>query len=117
MRPDESLGYWLTQTMRSVANAFSDVLQTACATLGKPYMITPPQWFALSSLASAATTFNQRLLQGFSQEEREMLLQQFARIRANALSTQGETPHPDASSELVPRAIYHLLESELEDYQ
>ncbi len=46
-----------------------------------------------------------------------MLLQQFARIRANALSTQGETPHPDASSELVPRAIYHLLESELEDYQ
>ncbi len=176
MRPDESLGYWLTQTMRSVANAFSDVLQTACATLG---MITPPQWFALSSLAteqdlpigtlaqrlafdasvvtgiikrleqhglvervhdrtdyrlvrlhltaegqeithtlaSAATTFNQRLLQGFSQEEREMLLQQFARIRANALSTQGETPHPDASSELVPRAIYHLLESELEDYQ
>ena len=176
MRPDDTLGYWLTQTMRSVANAFSDVLQTACATLGKPYVITPPQWFALSSLASeqdlpigtlaqrlafdasvvtgiikrleqhglvervhdrndyrlvrlhltaegqeithmlasAATTFNQRLLQGFSQEEREMLLQQFARIRANALSTQGETPHPDASSEPVPRAIYHLLESELE---
>ncbi len=54
MRPDESLGYWLTQTMRSVANAFSDVLQTACATLGKPYMITPPQWFALSSLSSSA---------------------------------------------------------------
>src|SRR5260370_21434185 len=34
------------------ANAFSDVLQTACATLGKPYVITPPQWFALSLLAS-----------------------------------------------------------------
>jgi DNA-binding MarR family transcriptional regulator len=157
MRPDDTLGYWLTQTMRSVANAF-------CATLGKPYVITPPQWFALSSLASeqdlpigtlaqrlafdasvvtgiikrleqhglvervhdrtdyrlvrlhltaegqeithmlasAATTFNQRLLQGFSQEEREMLLQQFARIRANALSTRGETPHPDTSKALVP---------------
>jgi len=159
MRPDENLGYWLTQTMRNVAHAFSDVLQTACATLGKPYVITPPQWFALSSLASeqdlpigtlaqrlafdasvvtgivkrleqhglvervhdrtdyrlvrlhltaegqeithtlasAATAFNQHLLQGFSQEERKMLLQQFARIRANALSTKGETPHPDAS--------------------
>jgi hypothetical protein len=54
------------------------------------------------ALASAATAFNQRLLQGFSQEEREMLLQQFARIRANALSTRGETLHLDALSELVP---------------
>ena len=160
MRPDETLGYWLKQTMQSVANAFADVLQTACATLGKPYVITPPQWFTLGSLASeqdlpigtlaqrlaldasvvtgivkrleqhsliervhdrtdyrlvrlhlteegqeithalasAATAFNQRLLQGFSQEEREMLLQQFARIRANALSIRGETPHLDASS-------------------
>jgi DNA-binding MarR family transcriptional regulator len=160
MRPDETLGYWLKQTMQSVANAFADVLQTACATLGKPYVITPPQWFTLGSLASeqdlpigtlaqrlaldasvvtgivkrleqhgliervhdrtdyrlvrlhlteegqeithalasAAIAFNQRLLQGFSQEEREMLLQQFARIRANALSIRGETPHLDASS-------------------
>src|SRR5260370_18186633 len=132
--------------MRSVANAFSDVLQTGCATLGKPYVITPPQWFALSSLASeqdlpigtlaqrlvldasvvtgivkrleqhglvervhdrtdyrlvrlhltgegqelahalatAATAFNQHLLQGFSHEERNLLLQQLARISANA---------------------------------
>jgi len=165
MRPDESFGYWLMQTMRSVANAFSDVLQTACTTLGKPYVITPPQWFTLSSLASeqdlpigtlaqrlafdasvvtgivkrleqhglvervhdrtdyrlvrlhlteegqeitqaleaAATAFNQRLLQGFSQEERDMLLQQFARIRANALSTRGETSHLDASLEWLPQ--------------
>ena len=164
MRPDESLGYWLTQTMRSVANAFSGVLQTACATLGKPYVITPPQWFALSLLASeqdlpigtlaqrlvldasvvtgivkrleqhglvervhdrtdyrlvrlhltgegqeithalaaAAAAFNQRLLQGFSQEERAMLREQLARIRANALCTGGETPHLDTSSELMP---------------
>ena len=160
MRPDETLGYWLMQTMRSVANAFADALQTACATLGKPYVITPPQWFALSLLASAqdlpigtlaqrlvldasvvtgivkrleqhglvervhdrtdyrlvrlhltvegqelthalasvATAFNQRLLQGFSQEERELLLQQLARIRANALSTREESPHLDISS-------------------
>jgi len=51
MRPDDTLGYWLMQTMRSVANAFSDVLQTSCARLGKPYVITPPQWFALGVLA------------------------------------------------------------------
>jgi DNA-binding MarR family transcriptional regulator len=164
MRPDETLGYWLMQTMRSVANAFADVLQISCATLGKPYAITPQQWFALSllaseqdlpigtlaqrlvldasvvtgivkrleqhglvervhdrtdyrlvrlhltdegqeitqALASAATAFNQRLLQGFSQEERAMLREQLARIRANALSTRGETPHQVVSSERVP---------------
>src|SRR5215472_13570206 len=139
MRPGDTLGYWLMQTMRSVANAFADVLETSCATLGKPYVITPPQWFALSllaseqdlpigtlaqrlaldasvvtgivkrlekhglvervhdrtdyrlvrlhatgegqeitrALASVATSFNQRLLQGFSQEEQELLFQQF----------------------------------------
>jgi len=158
MRPDETLGYWLKQTMQSVANAFADVLQTACATLGKPYVITPPQLYTLGllvseqdlpigtlaqrlaldasvvtgivkrleqhgliervhdrtdyrlvrlhlteegqeithALASAATAFNQRLLQGFSQEEREMLLQQFARIRANAHSIRGVMSHLDA---------------------
>jgi MarR family transcriptional regulator, organic hydroperoxide resistance regulator len=157
MRPDETLGYWLMQTMRSVANAFAEMLQTYCSTLGKPYAITPQQWFALSLLASeqdlpigtlaqrlvldasvvtgivkrleqhglvervhdrtdyrlvrlhptgegqeithalaaAATAFNQHLLQGFSQEERAMLREQLARIRANALSTRGEAPHLD----------------------
>lgn len=160
MRPDETLGYWLMQTMRSVANAFADVLQTSCATLGKPYVITPQQWFALSLLASeqdlpigilaqrlvldasvvtgiikrleqpgliervhdrtdyrlvrlhltgegqelthalatAAIAFNQRLLQGFSHEERELLLQQFARIRGNALSIREESLHLNISS-------------------
>lgn len=164
MRPGETLGYWLMQTMRSVANAFADVLQASCATLGKPYVITPQQWFALSLLASeqdlpigtlaqrlaldasvvtgivkrleqhglverihdrtdyrlvrlhltgegqeithalaaVANAFNQRLLQGFSQEERVMLREQLARIRANALSTRGEAPQLDASSELMP---------------
>ena len=160
MRPDETLGYWLMQTMRSVANAFSDVLQASCTTLGKPYLITPQQWFALSLLASeqdlpigtlaqrlvldasvvtgiikrleqhglvervhdrtdyrlvrlhltgegqelihalatAAIAFNQHLLQGFSHEERELLLQQLARIRANALSAREESPHLNISS-------------------
>lgn len=166
MRPGDTLGYWLMQTMRSVAHAFADVLQTSCTTLGKPYAITPQQWFALSVLASeddlpigtlaqhlvvdasvvtgivkrleqhglverihdrtdyrlvrlhltadgreitrqltdAATAFDQRLLQGFSQEELAMLLQQFARIRANALSSRGETPNPDASFAGMPKA-------------
>src|SRR2546421_12966024 len=158
MRPDETLGYWLMQTMRNVANAFSVVLQASCAPLGKPYVIPPPQWFALNLLASeqdlpigtlaqrlaldasvvtgivkrleqhglvervhdrtdyrlvrlhltgegqeithalaaAAAAFNQRLLQGVSQEERAMVREQLARIRANALSTRGEAPHLDA---------------------
>jgi DNA-binding MarR family transcriptional regulator len=158
MRPDNTLGYWLMQTMRSVANAFAEVLQTSCATLGKSYVITPQQWFALGLLAreqdlpigtlaqrlaldasvvtgivkrleqqslvervhdqtdyrlvrlhltgegleithaleGTGTDFNQRLLQGFSQEEREMLLQQFARIRANAYSIRGVMSHLDA---------------------
>jgi DNA-binding MarR family transcriptional regulator len=38
--------------MRSVANAFSDLLQTSCATLGKSYALTPQQWFALGLLAN-----------------------------------------------------------------
>jgi DNA-binding MarR family transcriptional regulator len=147
------------QTMRSVANAFSDVLHTSCATLGKPYATTPPQWFALGllayeedlpigtlaqrlaldasvvtgivkrleqhgllervhdrtdyrlvrlrlnaegreithALADAAAAFNQRLLHGVSPEEKALLLQQFARIRANAHSIQEETPHLERS--------------------
>lgn len=159
MRPDDTLGYWLMQTARSVGNVFAGVLQTGCTALGKSYVITPPQWFVLGSLADAqdlpigtlaqhlvldasvvtgivkrleqhgliervhdradyrlvrlhltvegqeivhaladvATAFNQRLLQGFSQEERASLLQQFARIRVNALSAQEEMSRRDAS--------------------
>ena len=50
MHTDEILGFWLKQTVQSVTNAFADVLQTACATLGKPYAITPPQFFTLGVL-------------------------------------------------------------------
>jgi len=52
----------------------------------------------IHALATAAIAFNQRLLQGFSHEERELLLQQFARIRGNALSIREESPHLDISS-------------------
>jgi len=159
MRPDETPGYWLMQTMRSVANAFSDVLQTSCAKLGKPYVITPPQWFALSlltyendlpigtmaqrltldasvvtgivkrleqhsliervhdredyrlvrlhlteqgqeithALADAASSFNQRLLEGFSPDSKELLFEHLALIRANALLIRGEMSHKEQS--------------------
>lgn len=158
MRPDESFGFWLKQTMQHVGNAYADVLQTACTTLGKPYAITPPQQFALGlleseqdlpigtlaqrlaldasvvtgiirrleqhglvervhdwidyrlvrlhltdegrkltqALSDVSATFNQRLLQGFSKAEQGLLQEQLARIRANALSIQGETSRPDA---------------------
>jgi DNA-binding MarR family transcriptional regulator len=49
------------------------------------------------ALADAATAFNQRLLQGFSPEEKELLLQQLARIRANAHAIREETSHLDTS--------------------
>ena len=157
MRPDDTPGYWLMLTMRGVANAFAEVLQTTCEALGKPYVITPPQWFALGSLAyendlpigtlakllaldasvvtgiikrlaqhgllervhdrtdyrlvrlhlteegreithrlsDAAAAFNQRLLQGFAAEEKALLLQQLARIRASAHSMREEAFRPE----------------------
>ena len=52
MRTEQTFGFLLKQTMQRVTNAFADTLQTACASLGKPYMITPPQLFALALLAS-----------------------------------------------------------------
>jgi DNA-binding MarR family transcriptional regulator len=52
MHPDDTLGYWLLHTMRTVANAFAASLQATCEALGKSYSITPPQWFALASLAN-----------------------------------------------------------------
>jgi len=159
MRTEQTFGFLLKQTMQRVTNAFADTLQTACASLGKPYMITPPQLFALALLASdqdlpigtlaqrmvldasvvtgiirrleqqglvervhdridyrlvrlhlaaegqeliqalapVLTTFNQRLLQGFSPEEQERLREQLAGIRANALSIQREPSRADAS--------------------
>lgn len=45
-----NLGYWLFYTQRCVAYAFAEVLRQYCEDHKKPYMITPPQWGALSLL-------------------------------------------------------------------
>lgn len=46
----ESIGYWLFYTQRCVAYAFAEVLSRYCEEHGKPYVITPAQWGALSLL-------------------------------------------------------------------
>jgi DNA-binding MarR family transcriptional regulator len=50
---DENRGrfsYWLFYAQRCVAYAYAEVLRTHCEERGKPYVITPPQWGALSLL-------------------------------------------------------------------
>jgi DNA-binding MarR family transcriptional regulator len=44
------LSYWLFYAQRCVAYAYAEVLQAHCEERGKPYVITPPQWGALSLL-------------------------------------------------------------------
>ncbi len=44
------LSYWLFYAQRCVAYAYAGVLRTHCEKRGKPYVITPPQWGALSLL-------------------------------------------------------------------
>ncbi|HLZ56437.1 MAG TPA: MarR family transcriptional regulator [Ktedonosporobacter sp.] len=44
------LSYWLFYAQRCVAYAYAEVLRTHCEERGKPYVITPPQWGALSLL-------------------------------------------------------------------
>lgn len=46
----DTLGYWLFYTQRCVAYAFAEVLKGYCEEQQKPYVITPPQWGALSLL-------------------------------------------------------------------
>ena len=46
----QSLSYWLFYTQRCVAYAFAEVMRVHCEERGKPYIITPPQWSALSLL-------------------------------------------------------------------
>ena len=47
---EDTAGYWLFFTQRSVANAFYEVLKACCQEHAKPYSITPPQWGVLSLL-------------------------------------------------------------------
>src|SRR2546421_3435709 len=44
------LSYWLFYAQRCVAYAYAEVLRAYCEERGKPYVITPPQWGALSLL-------------------------------------------------------------------
>ena len=44
------LSYWLFYAQRCVAYAYAEVLRTHCEEREKPYVITPPQWGALSLL-------------------------------------------------------------------
>ena len=44
------LTYWLFYTERCVTYAYAEVLRVHCEERGKPYVITPPQWGALSLL-------------------------------------------------------------------
>jgi DNA-binding MarR family transcriptional regulator len=44
------LSYWLFYAQRCVAYAYADVLRAHCEQRAKPYVITPPQWGALSLL-------------------------------------------------------------------
>ena len=44
------LSYWLFYTQRCVAYAYAEMLRAHCQERGKPYVVTPPQWGALSLL-------------------------------------------------------------------
>ena len=44
------LSYWLFYAQRCVAYAYAEVLRAHCQERGKPYVVTPPQWGALSLL-------------------------------------------------------------------
>jgi DNA-binding MarR family transcriptional regulator len=44
------LSYWLFYAHRCVTYAYADVLRAHCEEREKPYVITPPQWGALSLL-------------------------------------------------------------------
>src|SRR5438445_2294549 len=46
----DRLSYWLFYAQRCVAYAYAEVLRAHCEERGKPYVITPPQWGALSLL-------------------------------------------------------------------
>ncbi len=48
----DSFGYWLFYTQRSVAYAFAEVLKQCCEDHDKTYIITPPQWGVLVILDS-----------------------------------------------------------------
>ncbi|MFC4306428.1 MarR family winged helix-turn-helix transcriptional regulator [Cohnella boryungensis] len=46
----DRLTYWLFFTTRCVTTTYAEVLRAHCEGLGKTYIVTPPQWGALSLL-------------------------------------------------------------------
>ena len=52
MLPPHHIGYWLSRAARAVGAAAAEVLRVRCTALGKPYVVTPPQWGVLVSLAA-----------------------------------------------------------------
>jgi len=44
------LSYWLFYAERCISYAYAEVLRVHCQERGKPYVVTPPQWGALSLL-------------------------------------------------------------------
>src|SRR5215469_3006881 len=44
------LSYWLFYAQRCVAYAYAEVLRAHCEERARPYVVTPPQWGALSLL-------------------------------------------------------------------
>jgi MarR family len=51
MQLEDTIGYWLSYAQRCFAAAFFEVLRARCVELGKPYVITPPQWGILVLLS------------------------------------------------------------------
>jgi DNA-binding MarR family transcriptional regulator len=47
-------GYWLARAVRVVGAAADATLRAHCSELGKPYIVTLPQWVLLSTLAANA---------------------------------------------------------------
>src|SRR5438105_240584 len=113
------LSYWLFYAQRCVAYAYAEVLRAHCEERAKPYVITPPQWGALSLLRAPrwtkfSTPLNREaMLKGKKQHEsrhrprlRESILRRYVgwhRVRdplrfAWALRDSGRTCAAPASS-------------------
>jgi DNA-binding MarR family transcriptional regulator len=52
MQPQDTIGYWLSYTLRYIASAFFEVLRAHCVERGKAYAITPPQWGMMAILSA-----------------------------------------------------------------
>src|SRR2546427_4096213 len=130
------LSYWLSYAQRCVAYAFAEVMRAHCEERGKPYVITPPQWGALSLLlaqdgltigtmsqmrgvdAAAGTGIITRLEQNGLVERRHD--REDRRVVKVYLTEEGRDIMrflPDAASEFSKIMAQGLSEGELRDLQ